>query len=109
MALLIGSRAKGIETEYSDWDFAIQWKREIPYLDSLGKTELLRSELSKIFNCSTEKIDIIDVPTARLAMRAAIAEDGILLKDDTHLTWSHFLLRTWRDLEDFDWDQKHAI
>ncbi len=109
LALLVGSRVKGSETVNSDWDFSIQWKRDIPYMDTLGKTEVLRSELAGLLKCSCDKIDIIDMPSAHLAMRATIAEEGVLLKGDNQLAWSHFLLRTWRDLEDFEWEQKHAI
>ncbi len=30
LALLIGSRALGQAREESDWDFAVQWRRDIP-------------------------------------------------------------------------------
>lgn len=108
LAVLIGSRATGRVHAHSDWDFAVQWRKDIPYLDSLGKTEELRSRLSALLSENGIKIDIVDIPTARLAMRSVIAQEGKLLKGENELAWSRFLLRTWRDLEDFYWEQTHA-
>ncbi|MDD5329853.1 MAG: nucleotidyltransferase domain-containing protein [Sulfuricella sp.] len=108
LALLIGSQAQGEADESSDWDFAIQWRRDIPWLDMLAHTETLRTELARLLRKASDKIDLVDIPTARLAMRAVVAEEGVLLKGDNTLPWSHFLLRTWRDLEDFYWEKQHA-
>lgn len=65
LALLIDSRALGQAREGSDWDFAIQWRRDISWGDVLEYTETLR---------------------------AVIAEAGLLLKGENTLPWSHFLL-----------------
>ena len=107
LALIVGSRARGTAGEDSDWDFAIQWHKVIPYLDTLGKTEVLRNKLATLTGFPAQKIDIIDMPTSRLAMRAEIADAGILLKGG--IGWNHFLLRTWRKLEEMEWEKKHAI
>ena len=108
MALLIGSRALGQAREESDWDFAVQWRRDVPWGDVLEYTETLRAELARLLHTTPDQIDIVDIPTARLAMRAVIAEEGLLFKGENTLSWSHFLLRTWRDLEDFYWTKDHA-
>lgn len=108
LAVLIGSRATGRVHAHSDWDFAVQWRKEIPFIDTLGKNEELRSRLSALLSDNGIKIDIVDIPTARLAMRSVIAQEGKLLKGENELAWSRFLLRTWRDLEDFHWERTHA-
>jgi len=108
LAVLIGSRATATAHEHSDWDFAVQWRRGIAYYDTLGKTEELRAALAGRLNVTANNIDIVDMPTGRLAIRAVIANQGVLLKGDDQLPWSRFLLRTWRDLEDFVWEREHA-
>ena len=82
LALLIGSRALGQAREESDWDFAVQWRRDIPWGDVLGYTETLRAELARLVQTTQDQIDIVDIPAARLAMRAVIAEEGLLLKGE---------------------------
>jgi len=108
LALLIGSRATGRTRDGSDWDFAVQWKKAMPFERVLEKTEVLRGQLAKYLGTTTDKIDLVDIPSARLAMRAVIAEEGLLLKGDNTLPWSRFLLRTWGELEDFYWEKSHA-
>lgn len=108
LALLIGSRAHNQAHKESDWDFAVQWRRDIPWGDVLEHAETLRAALAKYLRTTQDQIDIVDIPTARLAMRAVIAEEGVLLKGDNTLPWSRFLLRTWGDLEDFYWAKNHA-
>ncbi|NOT13857.1 MAG: nucleotidyltransferase domain-containing protein [Methylococcaceae bacterium] len=108
LALLIGSRASGLIRKGSDWDFAIQWRKDIPWIKMLAQTETLRRELALFLQITPDEIDLVDLPTARLAMRAVVAEEGVVLKGDNTLSWSHFLLRTWGELEDFYWRQQHA-
>jgi hypothetical protein len=45
---------------------------------------------------------------ARLAMRALIAEEGLILKVDDTLAWFHYLSQTWAELEDYYWRKQHA-
>jgi len=108
LVLLIGSRAAGHTRDGSDWDFAVQWRKGMPFDQVLEKTEVLRGQVAKYLGTTTDKIDLVDIPSARLAMRAVIAEEGLLLKGDNTLPWSHFLLRTWGELEDFYWEKQHA-
>lgn len=108
LVLLIGSRVAGRARDGSDWDFAVQWKKGTPFEQVLEKTEVLRGQLANYLGTATDKIDLVDIPSARLAMRAVIAEEGLLLKGDNTLPWSHFLLRTWGELEDFYWEKQHA-
>ena len=108
LALLIGSRASGQVRKESDWDFAIQWRKGIPGIEVLAQTETLRRELASFLRIMPDEIDLVDLPAARLAMRAVVAEEGVMLKGDNTLLWSHFLLRTWGELEDFYWRKQHA-
>jgi len=108
LALMIGSRVTSRTRDGSDWDFAVQWRKGMPFEQVLEKTEVLRGQLAKCLGTATDKIDLVDIPSARLAMRAVIAEEGLLLKGDNTLPWSHFLIRTWGELEDFFWEKQHA-
>jgi hypothetical protein len=38
-------------------------------------------------------------------MRGSVAEEGLPLAGEDTLAWAHFLLRTWRELEDFYWER----
>jgi len=108
LAILIGSRATGTARPDSDWDIAIQWSRGMDFVQQLAATEQLRSTLAKTLAVSEQSIDLIDLPTARLAMRAVVAEEGIPLKGEDSLAWYRFLQRTWRELEEQYWEQTYA-
>ena len=103
LAVLIGSRAEGRARPDSDWDIAIQWQRKLTLLDNLAKTEDLRHKLGMALDVGDDRIDLIDLPRAGLAMRALVAEEGIPLKGENTLIWNHFLARVWRELEDHEW------
>jgi len=109
LAILVGSQADGRAHSESDWDIAIQWTYEMSFLDNLANTETLRRKIAQALKVSEDKIDLIDLPRAGLAMRALVAEEGIPLKGEDNLAWNHFLARTWRDLEDYEWNKKHAV
>ncbi len=106
-AVLVGSRANGSATENSDWDIALQW-RHGDALERIAKHELMRHRLARILEAPDDKIDLIDLSNARLAMRALVAEEGSLLVVNDELAWAKFLTRTWRELEDFYWERTHA-
>ncbi|MDD2272278.1 MAG: nucleotidyltransferase domain-containing protein [Desulfuromonadaceae bacterium] len=108
LAILIGSRATGTAGPESDWDIAIQWKRGMDFMQQLAATEQLRRAVAKMLGISEQEVDLIDLPTARLAMRAVVAEDGIALKGEDSLAWHHFLQRTWRELEEQYWEKTYA-
>ncbi len=108
LAILVGSQAEGRARPESDWDIAIQWRRDISLLDNLAKTEILRRLLAMALRVEETRIDLIDLPGARLAMRAVVAEDGVPLKGEDSLAWNHFLGRTWRELEVWEWEKQHA-
>jgi uncharacterized protein len=55
-----------------------------------------------------EQVDLIDMALARLAMRALVAEEGVVLHGGEALPWLRFLQTTWADIEDFHWRQRHA-
>jgi hypothetical protein len=108
LAILIGSRSTDTARPGSDWDFAIQWSRELDFVQQLFNTEQLRRTLAVGLNVPEQAIDLIDLPTARLTMRAVVAEEGIPLKGGDCLAWHHFLQRTWRELEEQYWEQTYA-
>lgn len=108
LAVLVGSRATGNANSNSDWDFAIRWVKQIDSMQRLGKTETLRRLLAKQLHLPETEIDLIDITTAGLAMRAVIAEEGIVLKGEDDLAWNHFLQRTWRELETYYWNKYYA-
>jgi predicted nucleotidyltransferase len=108
LAVLVGSQAQGTANDNSDWDIALRWLPEIEPMQRLGKTETLRRLLASKLKLSEDKVDLIDLTNARLAMRSVVAEEGIVLKGEDTLAWNHFLLRTWRDLESFYWDKIYA-
>lgn len=107
-AILVGSRACGTATPQSDWDIAVRWKKHINGWARLEHTEILRQQIDDAIQRHKDQIDLIDVPAARLAMRAVIAEEGIVLKGEDTLAWSHCLTQTWGELEDYYWRQNHA-
>jgi predicted nucleotidyltransferase len=108
LAIIIGSQATGKAHHDSDWDIAIQWARSLGFLEQLAATEQLRTKLSEALGVSYQMIDLIDLPTARLAMRAVVAEEGVPLKGGDSIVWHRFLQRTWRELEEHYWEQTYA-
>lgn len=108
LAILVGSRVTGKVCSDSDWDFAIQWSQTLSFIEQLAVTENLRKQLSTILKTDMSDIDLIDLPTARLAMRAVVAEEGVILHGGETLAWCHFLQRTWRELEEMYWEETYA-
>ncbi|MFM2036791.1 MAG: hypothetical protein RL459_2056 [Pseudomonadota bacterium] len=107
-AVLVGSRASGMAHTDSDWDIALQWAHHVDWLSTLSRTESLCERISLALKVPNSEIDLIDLRRANLAMRASVAEDGIPLSGEDSVAWVRFLRRTWRELEDFYWDKKHA-
>ena len=108
LAILIGSQATGSARPDSDWDIAIQWNRELVFVEQLAATEQLRRTLAEILGVTEQAIDLIDLPTAGLTMRAVVAEEGNPLKGGNSLAWHRFLQRTWRELEEQYWESTYA-
>jgi predicted nucleotidyltransferase len=106
--VLIGSRTNGTTRPDSDWDIAIQWTRSPDLLGLLGKTETLRRKLASLLVTSENRIDLIDLPNARLAIRAVVAEQGVPLSGGESLAWHRLLQRTWRELEEYQWEKTDA-
>ena len=107
-AILVGSRADNRARPDSDWDIALQWRTTVPWMQTVGDQETLRRRIAETLNVSPDRIDLIDLPRANLAMRANAAENGRVLKGQDTLAWAQFLTRSWRELEDFYWEQSHA-
>ncbi|MDP3515052.1 MAG: DUF86 domain-containing protein [Sulfuritalea sp.] len=103
LAILVGSRADSRARKGSDWDIAIQWPNGLSLFDTLARSETLRRDLAAVLGVTEDFIDLIDLPNARLAMRAAVAEDGVPLQGEDSLAWNRFLARTWRELEDYEY------
>ena len=110
LAILIGSQASGKAQINSDWDIAIRWHRQpdISIITVLAQTETVRRTLAQRLEVTEDKIDLIDLTHARLTMRAVVAEEGLILKGENTLAWHYFLQRTWRELEEFYWNQCYA-
>lgn len=108
LAILIGSRATGTFRPDSDWDIAIQWSRGMDFIQQLDATERLRMTLAEKLGISEQSIDLIDLPTARLTMRAVVAEEGLPIIGGDCLPWYRFLQRTWRELEEQYWEKTYA-
>lgn len=107
-ALLVGSRADGTARPDSDWDIALSWNHALPPLERIGRTETLRRSLARALHLGEDKIDLIDLLNANLCMRTLAAEEGLPLSGDDSTAWAIFLRRTWRELEDYYWEQEHA-
>ena len=108
LAVLVGSRATGTANPQSDWDIAIRWEKHLNGLARLDHSENLKRRIADAVGIHQDQIDLIDMATARLAMRALIAEEGVILKGEDTLAWSHYLTQTWGELEDYYWRQQHA-
>lgn len=108
LAILVGSRATNNAGPHSDWDFAIQWVRTDDGMAALAGTETLRRKLAALLEVQENQIDLIDLPTGRLAIRSVVAEQGIPLKGEDTLAWYHFLQRTWRELEEYQREKEHV-
>jgi hypothetical protein len=107
-SVLVGSRAKGTHRPGSDWDIALQWTPGLDLWTVLGNTESLRRMLAQTLQVADGSIDLIDLRRANLAMRASVAEEGVVLSGEHSLIWARFLTRTWRELEDYYWEKQHA-
>ena len=108
-AVLVGSRANDTARPDSDWDIALQLQRHgSSYMSDLARMERLRHDVATILQTGPEKIDLINVPSTKLAMRELIANHGRVLTAPDSLPWLHFLQRTWRDLEDCYWEELYA-
>ena len=107
-AALVGSRATGAAHPDSDWDIALQWDARLDWFEVLGKTETLRRKIAAAMGVAPDRIDVIELRRANLAMRAEVAEGGLPLLGEDTLAWAHFLTRTWREMEDFYWERRHA-
>jgi len=108
LVVLVGSQSNGTTHADSDWDFAIQWNREMSFMDQLSTTEKLRKHIATSLETDLSEIDLIDLPSARLAMKALVAEEGVILHGAETLVWCHFLQRTWRELEEQYWEEIYA-
>jgi predicted nucleotidyltransferase len=108
-AVLIGSQANGSAHAQSDWDIALRWQKDLPFLDVLRRTELLRQDIAQTLEVRDDQIDMVDLAHARLAMRALVAEEGkeLVIQDD--LAWIRFLNNTWFELEDHYWREQYAV
>lgn len=74
----------------------------------MGKIETLRRLVAKQLNQPETKIDLIDLLSAGLAMKAVVAKEGVVLRGEDSLAWNHFLQRTWRELETYYWNNNYA-
>ncbi|MDH4450909.1 MAG: nucleotidyltransferase domain-containing protein [Rhodoferax sp.] len=107
-AVLIGSQANQTARPDSDWDIAVQWRHDLAFETVLALGERLRQVLANTLHTTPAKVDLIDLHRANLTMRAVAAEEGVPVWGNESIEWTHFLQRTWRDLEDFYWEKTRA-
>ena len=107
-AVLVGSQANGTATAQSDWDLALRWRKDIAAMDQLVLSEKLKQTIQQDIGVHPDQVDIIDMSQAKLAMRALVAQEGVVLKGQDTLPWMNFLTLTWAELEDFHWRKTHA-
>jgi len=108
LAVLIGSRAQQTARQESDWDIAVSWKPTADSFLRLGRHESLRHRLAQCLDLADDRIDLIDLAVACLAMKAVVAEEGKVRHTNDELAWAYFQTTTWRELEDYYWDRAHA-
>lgn len=108
LAVLVGSQVNGTATANSDWDIAIRWMKHISPLDQLALEAKLVQHIAQTLGVHSDLVDLIQLGTAKLAMREVVANQGIPLKGEQTLAWFHFLTQTWAEVEDFYWRKNHA-
>ena len=108
LAVLLGSQANGTATAKSDWDIAIRWCKHIAPIDQLVLEAKLVQRVAQTLSVHPDKVDLIQLNTAKLAMREVVANQGVPLKGEQTLAWFHFLTQTWAEVEDFYWRKNHA-
>ena len=108
LAVLVGSQANGTANADSDWDIAVRWVRHISPLDQLALEAKLVQHIAQALAVHPDRVDLIQLHSAKLAMREVVANQGIALKGEQTLAWFHFLTQTWAEVEDFYWRKNHA-
>jgi predicted nucleotidyltransferase len=108
LAVLIGSQANGSATPQSDRDIAVRWGKKIHGTARWQQMEILKQQIASTIKSHRDKNDFIDIASARLAMRTVIAEEGVILKGEDTLAWSHYLSQTWAELEEYYWKRSNA-
>jgi predicted nucleotidyltransferase len=108
LAVLVGSQANGTATANSDWDIAIRCAKHISPLDQLALEAKLVQHIAQALSIHPDRVDLIQLSSAKLAMREVVANQGIALKGEQTLAWFHFLTQTWAEVEDFYWRKNHA-
>ncbi len=108
LAVLVGSQANGTATANSDWDIAIRWMKHISPLDQLALEAKLVQHIAQTLGAHSDLVDLIQLSSAKLAIREVVANQGNALKGEQTLAWFHFLTQTWAEVEDFYWRKKHA-
>jgi predicted nucleotidyltransferase len=104
----VGSQANGTAIANSDWDIAIRWVKHISPLDQLALEAKLVQHIAQALSIHPDRVDLIQLGSAKLAMREVVANQGIPLKGEQTLAWFHFLTQTWAEVEDFYWRKNHA-
>ena len=81
---------------------------QLDWLTLLSHPETLRRQPAEALHIAPTAIDLIELRRANLGVCASVAKDGVPLAGKDSLAWTHFLQRTWRELEDFYWEKQHA-
>lgn len=108
-ALLFGSRARGNSHEDSDWDIAVSFKDNTQGLENLAQREYIRHAACASLGVDADKVDVVDVYRGGLSINATIVDEAIALIGGHSLALALYYQRIWANLEDHDWNVKHAI
>ena len=73
LAYWFGSRAKGKGTPLSDWDFAVNYNKDMTWKEQLN----IRSTFAD--SLETDAIDLVDWDQAPPPLRYAVVQEGIVL------------------------------
>ena len=108
LAIIFGSQVTSKARYDSDFDLALLIRQNNEY-KRLGIKETIRNDISKVLGISTEKVDIVDIANAGLAITSTIVSQGKVLKGEGTLELSHFYIRTWALEEDFNMRLNHGF
>lgn len=90
MVVLFGSRAKGKETDKSDWDIGVLAKSGT--YEGLAQFKL-QEELSDILAIPFDRIDLVNLRYCSPLLGFAIACDGKPLYQETSITFTRFQVK----------------
>lgn len=112
MLVLFGSRARGDYHTKSDWDFAVLYDEEKQNLVQEYNQLKIYDSLAKVFQISSDKIDVINLSKCSPLLAFNIAKDGKVVYERTSGEFIYFQMKAWKiyaDTQKFRKLQKENI